>query len=110
MIYLFLKFQGTIIFLSSSPDSLCRRIDGSPETFLRRPISIHDVDYERNSIKLLVQIAGKGTEKLSMLKTGEKLNIIYPLAIPSVMPDENEHILLVGEDAVLLLYCFLAKY
>jgi len=38
------------------------RVDGSPETFLRRPISIHDVDYDNNAIKLLIQIAGKGTE------------------------------------------------
>ncbi len=41
------------------------RVDGSPETFLRRPISIHDVDYEKNTFKILIQIAGKGTKTLS---------------------------------------------
>jgi dihydroorotate dehydrogenase electron transfer subunit len=37
------------------------KVEGSPETFLRRPISIHDVDYASNSIKMLIQITGKGT-------------------------------------------------
>ena len=55
------------------------RVDGSPETFLRRPISIHDVDYESNTLKLLIQVAGKGTETLSKLGTGDILNLIYPL-------------------------------
>ena len=37
------------------------RVDDSPETFLRRPISIHDVDYSLNTFKLLIQTAGAGT-------------------------------------------------
>lgn len=72
------------------------RVDGSPETFLRRPISIHDVDYKRNTIKLLIQIAGKGTETLSKLKNGELLNLVYPLGNSFGVPGENENILLVG--------------
>ena len=35
------------------------RVDDSPETFLRRPISFYDVDYESNTLKLLIQIVGK---------------------------------------------------
>ena len=46
---------------------------------LRRPISIHDCDYERNRLMLLVQRVGKGTERLAAVKAGEELNIIYPL-------------------------------
>jgi dihydroorotate dehydrogenase electron transfer subunit len=86
------------------------RIDGSPETFLRRPLSIHDVDRDTNSIKLLVQIAGKGTEWLSTLKTGEKINIIYPLGNSFSMPDANERILLVGGGCGVAPLLFLAKY
>ena len=51
------------------------RVDGSPETFLRRPISIHDVDYKRNTVKLLIQVAGKGTENVSNLRLGDMLNL-----------------------------------
>ena len=40
------------------------RVDGSPSTYLRRPISIHDVDFRQNEITLLVQQVGEGTKHL----------------------------------------------
>ncbi|MDD4001349.1 MAG: dihydroorotate dehydrogenase electron transfer subunit [Bacteroidales bacterium] len=54
-------------------------VKGEANVFLRRPISIHDVDKDRNQISLLIQIVGKGTEELSKLKKGESLNLIFPL-------------------------------
>ena len=50
----------------------------SPSTFLRRPLSVHDVDISENTISLLIQVAGRGTERLSKLAPGEKINMIYP--------------------------------
>lgn len=55
------------------------RVDNAPTTFLRRPISIHDVDETDRVISFLIRIAGDGTQKLSELKSGEAINIIYPL-------------------------------
>lgn len=52
-------------------------VAGAKDVFLRRPISIHDV--EDNRIKLLVQVVGKGTRKLAEMKTGDTVNVIYPL-------------------------------
>jgi predicted ferric reductase len=73
------------------------RVDGSPDTFLRRPISIHDVDFGTNTFKILIQVTGKGTQTLSRLKNGDFLNIIYPLGnsfgLPSGIEDK---VLLVG--------------
>ncbi len=86
------------------------KVDGSPETFLRRPFSIHDVDYRNNSIRLLIQIAGKGTEALSRLQTGDLLNIIYPLGNSFVMPETGEKILLVGGGCGVAPLLFLGKY
>ena len=37
------------------------RVDGDPNTFLRRPISINDVDRDRNELHLLVAMVGSGT-------------------------------------------------
>lgn len=85
------------------------RVDDSPATFLRRPFSIHDVDYEKNSIKILIQIAGKGTEKLSTLKAGERINIIYPLGNSFSEPVPGEKILLVGGGCGMAPLLFLAK-
>ena len=54
-------------------------VEGSREVMLRRPISVHDVDEERGTITLLIQIVGNGTRKLAELGVGDKLNMVYPL-------------------------------
>ncbi len=51
----------------------------TPGVFLRRPISINDVSFDRNTIDLLVRKAGRGTEALIALKEGDKVNILLPL-------------------------------
>ena len=46
------------------------RVDRSPGTFLRRPISINFVDSTRNELWLLIRKAGEGTRTLCDLKQG----------------------------------------
>lgn len=73
------------------------RVDGSPTTYLRRPISINDVDRDNNELHLLVACVGDGTRKLSTLSIGDKLNLVLPLGNGFTMPkDENAKHLLVG--------------
>ena len=72
------------------------KVEGSPETFLRRPVSFYDVDYSKNTLRLLIQVVGKGTESLSRMTAGEKLNLIYPLGNAFTMPSQGENCLLVG--------------
>ena len=55
------------------------RVDGSPSTFLRRPISIHFVDKVANELWLLVACVGEGTRRLAELKAGDTLNCVLPL-------------------------------
>ena len=55
------------------------RVDGSPTTFLRRPISINYVDHEKNELWLLVATIGDGTRQLAKLQPGDLLNCILPL-------------------------------
>lgn len=55
------------------------RVDDSPTTFLRRPISINFVDREQNELWLLVAAVGDGTRRLAALKEGTKLNCVLPL-------------------------------
>ena len=47
--------------------------------FLRRPISINDVDVENATIDLLIRNAGKGTEALINKNEGDIINILFPL-------------------------------
>lgn len=73
------------------------RVDGSPTTFLRRPISIHFVDRELNEIWFLVQLVGDGTRQLGKLQVGDTLNVVLPLGNGFTLPQSaDERILLVG--------------
>lgn len=62
---------------------------------LRRPISIHHVDKTDNTLHLLVQIVGKGTEAITSVNPGDTLNVVLPLGNGFLIP-ENKDILLVG--------------
>ena len=73
------------------------RVDDAQHTYLRRPISIHDVDYHNRTITLLVQRVGEGTNKMSDIEIGDTLNIIYPLGNGFTIPENNEgNVILVG--------------
>jgi dihydroorotate dehydrogenase electron transfer subunit len=72
------------------------RVDGNPETFLRRPISVYDVHPERHTFRLLIQKAGSGTTKLAALKPGDFLNLVYPLGNSFTEPSAGEKVLLAG--------------
>ena len=62
------------------------RVEHSPSTFLRRPISINFVDFERNELWLLVATVGDGTRQMARLKPGERLNCILPLGKAFSLP------------------------
>ena len=73
------------------------RIDESKDTFLRRPISLHYVDYSKNEVGFLVQIVGKGTASLQAKQPGSTLNAILPLGNGFTMPTKaGQRVLLVG--------------
>ena len=73
------------------------RVDDSPTTFLRRPISVNFVDENRNELWLLVATIGDGTQRLARLCVGDKLNCVMPLGRGFTMPKAaDERLLLVG--------------
>ena len=73
------------------------RVDGSPSTFLRRPISINFVDKQQNELWLLVATVGDGTRCMAALQVGDTLNCVLPLGNGFTLPQKPaEKILLVG--------------
>ena len=72
------------------------RVDGSPNTYLRRPISIHDVEFEHNEISLLVQQVGEGTRHLAAAEVGDTINMVLPLGNGFSLLEKGERCLLVG--------------
>ncbi len=47
--------------------------------FLRRPISICDIDKQGGNIRFVFEVRGKGTERISELNKGDLIDIIAPL-------------------------------
>ena len=73
------------------------RIDDTQGIILRRPISIHYIDVEKNEIGFLIQVVGEGTAKLAAVKEGDKVNTLFPLGNGfGVDGVEGKKLLLVG--------------
>ena len=79
------------------------RVDESPSTFLRRPISIHFIDRKTNELWLLIRLIGDGTRCIAESKPGNSLNLIYPLGNGFTLPEDifassdvNRKLLLIG--------------
>ena len=86
------------------------RVEHSPSTFLRRPISINFVDFERNELWLLVATVGGGTRQMARLKPGEMLNCILPLGKAFSLPTSpSERFLLAGGGVGVAPLLFLGK-
>ena len=96
--YVLLKLTSPQALPSMCPGQFVElRVDGSPTTFLRRPISIHYVDPVRNEIWFLVQLVGDGTKRLAQLKPGDTLNTLLPLGNGYTLPQNpSDKLLLVG--------------
>lgn len=73
------------------------RVDNSPTTFLRRPISINFVSFETRELWLLIQKIGDGTKTLAKMAKNDILNIIYPLGNSFSIPESKDsRVLLIG--------------
>ena len=75
-------------------------VTDSPGTLLRRPISIHYVDRERNELWLLVLPIGDGTRRMAQYKSGDIVNVMLPLGhgftVPKSVTPDTKNLLLVG--------------
>ena len=67
------------------------KLDG---LFLRRPISV--CDCSDNRLKIIYKVVGRGTEKMSVLKQGEKLDILTGLGNGFNLAKSGDKPLLIG--------------
>lgn len=84
-------------------------IKEATEILLRRPISFLDVDYQNQTISLLVKILGRGSKKLTEAKVGTKISTILPLGKSFTMPENNDRVLLIGGGSGVAPMLFLSK-
>ncbi len=96
--YALLKLTGSTVLPEMLPGQFAEiRVDGSPSTFLRRPISINYVDRNLNEIWFLIQLVGNGTRQLGKVEKGDVINAILPLGNGFTIPElPSKKLLLVG--------------
>lgn len=71
-------------------------VDQSQSVFLRRPFSIHTIDYQKNTFSILMKEIGEGTRTLAHTPVDSYLSVIFPLGNGFTLPASIEKVLLVG--------------
>ncbi len=66
------------------------------EKLLPRPLSVSEADRERNALRLIYAVVGKGTKDLSRMKEGESLRILSPLGNGFEIDETASKSLIVG--------------
>ena len=66
------------------------------EPFLKRPISIFNVDKEKNLIEFIFQVKGRGTEFLSQAEPNDMLEVVGPLGTGTFDVKECKNIAIIG--------------
>lgn len=75
-----MKIQGSFVQECKSPGQFINiKIGSRKEFMLRRPISISEINKEKNEITIIFKINGEGTEFLSKLSVGSDIDVIAPL-------------------------------
>ncbi|MCL2354476.1 MAG: dihydroorotate dehydrogenase electron transfer subunit [Oscillospiraceae bacterium] len=72
------------------------KVTKTMEPFLRRPISIHNVNKTNNTIEFIFQVRGRGTTFLSEVEEGEMLDVIGPLGDSSFNIEGFKNIAIIG--------------
>ncbi|MFV0266414.1 MAG: dihydroorotate dehydrogenase electron transfer subunit [Draconibacterium sp.] len=84
-------------------------ISDSKEIFLRRPFSVFEVDYNDNTISMIVKILGRGSKKLTEIEPGRNVSLVYPLGKSFTYPSSTDKVLLIGGGSGVAPMLFLAK-
>lgn len=72
------------------------RCNKAADPLLRRPISLHGIDYQYGTVSLLYQVVGQGTRLLAEMKTGDEIDIMGPLGRGFSVPDGIANVLVIG--------------
>lgn len=95
-LYKFSVEAQEIVNLAKPGNFIEIRINENLDPFLRRPISIYNLDKENGILEFIFQVRGKGTELLSKKKEGDKIDIIGPLGNGTFKFEEYKNIAVIG--------------
>jgi len=95
--YLRCIFQAPKIAKEAQPGQFVNiKLTHNAEPLLRRPFSIHRIGSRANTIEILYEVVGPGTEILAQKKAGEYLDVIGPLGSGFSILDTRYSILVGG--------------
>lgn len=95
-LYKFSVDTKEIVELAKPGNFIEIRINENSDPFLRRPISIYNLDKKKGVLEFIFQVKGKGTELLAKKKEGDKIDIIGPLGNGTFKFEEYKNIAVIG--------------
>lgn len=111
--YYLLEIEAPEIAVSGNPGQFVHikisENDLSHDPLLRRPFSLHDSDRNRGIIKLVYRIVGRGTELMTDLSRGDKIDILGPLGQGFNTNYNSRKILIIGGGMGIVPLYFLTK-
>lgn len=72
------------------------RVSNQTEPFLRRPISIHNMDRDKGILEVIFQVKGKGTQILATKQVGDKIDVIGPLGYGTFKYENYSNLAIIG--------------
>lgn len=72
------------------------KVNQNLDPFLRRPISIYNLDKENGILEFIFQVKGKGTELLAKKVEGDLIDIIGPLGSGTFKFEDKKNIAIIG--------------
>lgn len=88
-----MKLKGDISGITSPGQFINIKLDGF---YLRRPISVCDISSKEGYVTIVYKVVGKGTDRLSKMHTGDKLDILSGLGNGYDLSLSGERPLLIG--------------
>lgn len=95
-LYKFSVDAKEIVELAKPGNFIEIRINENLDPFLRRPISIYNMDKEKGILEFIFQVKGKGTELLAKKKEGDLIDIIGPLGSGTFKFEGKKNIAIIG--------------
>ena len=72
------------------------RVTDQTEPFLRRPISIYNLDRENGILEFIFQVKGKGTKILAQREIGSQIDIVGPIGYGTFQYENYENLAIIG--------------
>lgn len=95
-LYKFSVEAKKIVEISKPGNFVEIKVNENLDPFLRRPISIYNLDKENGILEFIFQVRGNGTNILAKKEVGELIDIIGPLGSGTFKFEEKENIAIIG--------------